>query len=186
MGKSVLVTPLYVSVAWTLMISYQLFTQTAVETITTYVSAASPSIGTWLAIRADTLIFIYAFAWVFVLSSVIPSAILGKERSVLVQFLVCLTLTFVAFVVQDTLLIFGGRPIDQVSSLASLFYNPSLATVYLLMPYLFMLFLDIRSRKKHRKHKALPVENTEDRETMEIQENKANQESQENKNTLDA
>ncbi len=167
MGKSAVVTPLYVSVAWTLMVSYQLFTQTAVEAITTNVSLASPSLGTWLALRADTIVFIYAFAWVFVLSSVIPSVILGRERSVLIQFIVCLALTFIAFLVQDTILIYGGRPIDQLSSLTPLFNNPLIAGMYLMMPYLLMLFLDIRSRKKRQKDEASIIEDTEDTKTPE-------------------
>jgi hypothetical protein len=103
----------------------------------------------------DMLVFIYAFAWVFVLSSVIPSVLLGKERSVLIQFFVCLTLTFVAFTVQDALTTYGGRPIEQWFSLAVLFYNPFLAVIYLLMPYLLMLMVDIRSRRKRKKDEKL-------------------------------
>jgi hypothetical protein len=33
--KAALVTPVYLSVAWVLMVSYQIFTQTAVETVVT-------------------------------------------------------------------------------------------------------------------------------------------------------
>lgn len=151
LGKAAIVAPLYISVAWTLMVSYQLFTQTAVTTAITYLNMFWPSMGGWLASRMDMLVFIYAFAWVFVLSSVIPSVILGKERSVLIQFFVCLTLTFVAFLVQDALFTYGGRPVDQFFNLTVLFHNPFLAVIYLIMPYLFMLMLDIRSRKKRRK-----------------------------------
>jgi hypothetical protein len=81
------------------------------------------------------MVFIYAFAWVFVLSSAIPSVILGKERSVLVQFFVCLTLTLIAFLVLDALTAYGGRLIDQLLSLAVVFDNPFLAIFYLLIPY---------------------------------------------------
>jgi hypothetical protein len=73
MGKDVL-APLYISVAWTLMISYQLFTQTAVVTVVTSISTFWPSaISAWLYARVETIVFIHAFAWIFVLSSVIPS-----------------------------------------------------------------------------------------------------------------
>lgn len=155
LGKAALATPLYISVAWTLMVSYQFFTQAAVTTVITYLSMAWPSLGSWLATRMDMLIFIYAFAWVFVLSSAIPSIILGKERSALIQFFVCLTLTFLAFIIQDALFTYGGRPMEQLFSLTALFYNPFLAVIYLLMPYLLMLMIDIRSRRKGKKDKDL-------------------------------
>jgi hypothetical protein len=137
------------------MVSYQLFTQTAVVTFTSYASLLWPSLGAWLSSRMDIIVFIYAFAWIFVLSSVIPSVILGKERSVLIQFFVCLTLAFVAFAIQDALTNYGGGLSDQLFSLAKVFDNPVLATGYLLMPYLLMLILDIRSRRRQKKKKEL-------------------------------
>ncbi|MEM2915060.1 MAG: hypothetical protein QXH91_06660 [Candidatus Bathyarchaeia archaeon] len=152
MGKAALTTPLYISVAWILMISYQLFTQIAVTTVVENITLFHPSFGTWLASRIDMIVFIYAFAWVFVLSSVIPSAILGKERSVLVQFFVILTLTFLAFVIRDALTVmFNCETIDQIFSLGVLFHDLLLAAGYLSMPYLLMLILDVRSRTKRGK-----------------------------------
>jgi len=155
LGKAALVTPLYISVAWTLMVSYQLFTQIAVTTVTTHMDMLWPSVGAWLLSRMDMIVFIHAFAWVFLLSSAIPSVILGKGRSVLVQFFVCLTLTFSAFVVQDILIAYGGRSIGQIFSLAVLFHNPFLAIGYLSLPYLLMLGLDIHSRRKQKKKEKL-------------------------------
>jgi uncharacterized membrane protein len=155
LGKTAIAAPLYVSVAWTLMVSYQFFTQTAVATVITNINMVWPSLGGWLTSRMDMLVFIYAFAWVFVLSSVIPSVLLGKERSVLIQFFVCLTLTFIAFAVQDALTTYGGRSIEQWFSLAVLFYNPFLAVIYLLTPYFLMLTIDIRSRRKRKKEEEL-------------------------------
>lgn len=148
MGRAALATPAYISIAWTLMISYQLFTQTAVSAVTAYIGILSPAIGTWLATHIDTIVFIYAFAWVFVLSSVIPSILLGKGRSVLIQFLVCLALTLIALTLQDQLTSYATQPIAGVSSLTSLLQNPILATGYLFVPYIFMITLDIRARKK--------------------------------------
>lgn len=153
LGKAALITPLYISVAWTLMVSYQLFTQTAVTTVTDYIETFWPLVGKWLTSRMDMLAFIHAFAWVFLLSSAIPSVILGKEKGVLAQFFVCLTLTFSAFVVQDVITIYGGRSIGQMFSLAVLFHNPFLAIGYLSMPYLLMLGFDIHSRRKQKKKK---------------------------------
>ena len=145
-----MVTPLYVSVSWTLIASYQLFTQTAVTTIIPYIGLIWPSLEAWLSSRIDMIVFVYAFAWVFVLSSVIPSKMLGKERSVMVQFIVCLAITFTAFIAQDLLLFFGGKSIDQLFGLNIWFHNPFLATVYLLLPYLLMLTFDVRSRRNHK------------------------------------
>jgi hypothetical protein len=151
LGKAAVVTPLYVSVAWTLMVSYQLLTQTAVTTVTTYVDTFWPSVGAWLVSRMDMLVFIHAFAWVFLLSSAIPAVILGKGRGVLVQFFVCLTLTFSAFIVQDIITTYENRSIGQIFNLAVLFHNPFLALGYLSLPYLLMVGFDINSRRKQKK-----------------------------------
>jgi hypothetical protein len=136
-----LLAPAYVSVAWTLMVSYQLFTERAVETVVGQITIFLPSAGGWLASRVDTLVFIYAFAWIFLLSSAIPSVILGKQRSILVQFFVCLILAFTALALQDAL----G---EHISGFATLFGNPLIAYVYLLVPFVLMLSIDIRSRTR--------------------------------------
>ena len=103
----------------------------------------------------DMIVFIDAFAWVFVLSSAIPSVILGKERSVLVQFFVCLALTFLAFMVLDVISNYGQGPMDQLLSFAVLFSNPLFTGLYLSMPYVLMLVLDMHSRKSRKKKEEL-------------------------------
>ncbi|MEM3626578.1 MAG: hypothetical protein QXZ25_00955 [Candidatus Bathyarchaeia archaeon] len=155
MGKTALAAPLYISIAWILMISYQLFTQTAVTTLISYVRIFLPQVGAWLSSKADMIVFIYSFAWIFVLSSVIPSTILGRERSVLIQFFMCLTLTLVAFAVQNALSIYGGEFAEHLSRLAMVFNNPFLAVGYLLIPYLVMLMLDMGSRREAKQEKEL-------------------------------
>ena len=147
LGKALFITPLYLSVAWTLMISYQLFTETAVTSLVTQINTVIPSIGFWLTSRVDLVVVFYSFAWVFVLSSVIPSLLLGKERGVLVQFFVCLTLTFLAFVLLDILELYAGTSLAQLLSFAFVFSNPILATLYLALPYIVMIGLDVRSRR---------------------------------------
>ncbi|MEM3699281.1 MAG: hypothetical protein QXL57_00200 [Candidatus Bathyarchaeia archaeon] len=150
MGKTALITPLYISVAWTLLVSYQLFTQTAVSTVVSYITMVLPEIGWWMSYRIDMLVFVHAFAWIFLLSSAIPSVLLGKQRSVLIQFAVCLTLTFLAFIIQDLLKVYEIEPISQLLGLCFLFQNPIFATLYLSTPYVFMLLLDIGLRKRRR------------------------------------
>ena len=153
LGKAVFATPLYLSVAWTLMISYQLFTETAVTTLVTQINTLIPSVGFWLSSRVDMVVFVYAFAWVFILSSVIPSLLLGKERGVLVQFFVCLTLTFLAFVLLDILELYAGTSLAQLLSFAFIFSNPILASLYLALPYIVMIGLDVRSRRRNKAKK---------------------------------
>jgi hypothetical protein len=151
LGKAAILTPLYISVAWILVTSYQFFTQTTVTTITNYIQPYLPTIGTWMASNLDIIIFIHSFAWIFLLSSAIPSIILGKNRGVLAQFSVCLTLTFLAFVIQDILTGFSNGALDQILGLAPLFRNPLLAAIYLSVPYLLMIGFDIRCRQKQNK-----------------------------------
>jgi len=136
------------------MISYQLFTETAVTTLVTQMDTFLPSIGIWLASRVDMVVFVYAFAWTFVLSSVIPALILGKERGVLVQFFVCLTLTFLTFVLLDVLQNYAGTSLAQLLSFAFVFSNPIIAGLYLAMPYIVMIGLDVRARRKNKAKKA--------------------------------
>ncbi len=142
------------------MTSYQLFTEATVTTVTIYIGTYLPPIGAWLASRLDMIVFIHSFAWIFLLSSVIPSLLLGKERGVLVQFGLCLTLAVLAFVIQDAVATgLGNGALDQILGLAPLFRNPLLAAVYLLIPYLLMLGFDIRGKRK--KQKWLKVEKLE-------------------------
>jgi hypothetical protein len=160
LGKATILTPLYISIAWTLMTSYQLFTETTITTITMSIGTYLPTIGAWMASRLDMIVFIHSFAWIFLLSSVIPSLLLGKQRGVLIQFGLCLTLAFLAFVVQDAVTTgLGNGALDQILGLAPLFRNPLLAAVYLLLPYLLMVWFDIRGKRK--KHEWMKVEKVE-------------------------
>ncbi len=160
MGKAAILAPMYISVAWTLMVTYQFFTETAVSTIAIHISSMLPQLGVWISSRIDMVVFVHAFAWVFLLSSAIPSIILGKGRSVLVQFTVCLTVTFFAFVIQDILLTYGGGVLNQILSLTGLFQNPLLAVGYLSLPYLLMLGIDMRSRRKQKRRERLETATT--------------------------
>lgn len=140
LGKTAFAAPLYISIAWSLIISYQLFTQTAVNSIVTFLAGVLPSIGELLISNVHIIVFIHAFAWIFVLSSVIPSIILGK-RSILLQFLLVLTITLVAMFFENILA-------QQMQNLFVWFQNQLIAGIYLSAPYLFMLYLDLHSRKR--------------------------------------
>ena len=148
MGKATLLTPVYMSVAWTLMTTYQLFTEITVNTITGFIQTVVPVVGEWMTARIDLIVFIHSFAWIFLLSSCIPGVLLGKKRGVLVQFGVCLTLAVLANVVQGAVADASGGPLDQILGLAPLFGNPLLATVYLSLPYAMMAWFDVRGKRK--------------------------------------
>ena len=125
------------------MISYQLFTQSAVSAVVELIKSPFPQVASWMNSRMDLIVFVYAFAWIFVLTSVIPTAILGRERSVIVQFIVVLTLTALAFFVQDALLIFLGESLEKIFELAWVLQNPFIASLYLLTSHLLVLVLDM-------------------------------------------
>lgn len=157
MAKAVWVAPLYLSVAWTLMITYQIFTQTAVSTLVTNVNTIVPSVGLWLTSRIDLVVFVYGFAWVFILSSAIPGIILGKERGVLAQFFLCLTLTFLAVVMVDILESYAELSMSQLLGFSYFFNNLVVASLYLIIPYVLMVALDIRSRTLNKQKQNLEL-----------------------------
>jgi hypothetical protein len=156
MGKTAL-APVYISIAWVLIISYQMLTQTAVETVIAAIGMLWPSgVSMWLTSRMQTIVFIHAFAWIFLLSSVIPSKVLGEERSVLALFFFCLTLSIVPIWIKDTLPLVTENPIaNQVLSLAGLFEFPLFAALFLALPYLLMLWIDLRARRESRRIKEM-------------------------------
>jgi hypothetical protein len=151
LGRATILTPLYLSVAWTLMTTYQFFTAATVESVTASINMYLPIVGNWMATRLDMIVFIHSFAWIFLLSSVIPALLLGKERGVLVQFGLCLTLALLTYIVQDVVTGLSSRALDQILGLAPLFQNPVLAAAYLSLPYILMVGFDIRSRRKKEK-----------------------------------
>ena len=122
--KAGLIAPAYLSVSWVLTVSYQLFTDTAVKTLATYIGFWWPNAGVWINSNIETLVFIYAFTWIFVLSSVIPSVILGKERGVLKQYSLVLTLSMIAFFMPDILQTSGGIQINQIFGASAILQNP--------------------------------------------------------------
>jgi hypothetical protein len=148
MSKSAL-APIYLSIIWTMIMSYQLFTNAAVTTVVTTINGIWPSdLSVWLLTRAETIIFIYSFAWIFLLSSAIPSVILGKKRSISIQFLFCLALSLGSIWIKDLFPLVTGIPIvDQIYSLVSLLTNPMIAGIFLLIPFVSMISLDLHSRR---------------------------------------
>jgi len=146
--RAALLAPTYLAVSWVLTVSYQLFTDTAVKSVATNINLFWPTVSSWLNSNIQTVVFVYAFTWIFVLSSVIPSAILGKQRSTIIQYAVVLTLTLIAFFMADILQAVAGIRIEQILGAATLLQNPIVAGFYLSVPFLLMIGLDVSSKKK--------------------------------------
>ena len=60
MGKAVVITPIYLSFAWALMITYQLYTEIAVKTVMGEIMVLWPQLGNVLRTSVD-LLGLYAF-----------------------------------------------------------------------------------------------------------------------------
>lgn len=133
------------------MTSYQLFTKITVDTVTIFIGNYVPLIGAWMASRLDLIVFIHSFAWIFLLSSFIPSVLLGKQRGVLVQFTLCLTLAILANLIQGAVADISNGPLDQIFGLGSLLRNPLLAASYMSLPYLLMVWFDIHGKRQKEK-----------------------------------
>lgn len=145
-----MLAPTYLSVSWVLTVSYQLFTDTAVKSIAAFANMSFPTAGAWLNANLQAIGFVIAFTWIFVLSSVIPSVILGKQRSVIIQYAVVLILTLISFFMGDILRVAAGIQIETLFTAANLLRNPFVAGLYLSMPYLFMFVLDVRARRQQK------------------------------------
>ncbi|MEM3040934.1 MAG: hypothetical protein QXG97_02755, partial [Nitrososphaerota archaeon] len=119
LGKLSLLTPVYLSVAWVATASYQLFTATAVRTVVAYLCELLPSLRLLLLREESTIVFIHGFAWIFLVSSIIPSILLGSRRSVLLQFTVCLLLTLTPTLFRDWIEVY----LAQIFAMNLLFNN---------------------------------------------------------------
>jgi hypothetical protein len=154
MVNAALTTPLYISSIWVLLITYQMFTSVAVVSVVQFMGPFFPSIQEFLMPRIDRIEFVYSFAWIWVMTSLIPSLIL-KRKSALVQFVVVLILTFLAVEFQSVLLFaFGSEFVEQIFGVAAWLGNPWLATLYLLSPFLVILSVDFYGRRKKKLEKS--------------------------------
>jgi hypothetical protein len=165
MVRAALTTPLYISSIWISLITYQMFTSVAVISVVRSIDPFFPSIHEFLMPRIDRIEFIYSFAWIWVMTSLIPSLIL-KRKSALLQFAVVLVLTFLALEFGSILsLAFGRDLVEQIFEVAAWLGNPWLATLYLLSPFLIILSVDFYERRKEKlKEKPQPVTQTPESE----------------------
>ena len=146
MAKSIALKAVYLVLAWVLMVSYQIFTQTALTTVTSFLGGSLPVLASWINSKADLTIFICSFAWMFVLSSLISIFMFGKERRLTIQFLVSLALTLTGSALLGLLHVVGldlSNPSVLSQPFTLLFGNVFFAFFYLALPFIFMVAVDL-------------------------------------------
>ena len=137
---------IYLILAWVLMVSYQVFTQTALTTLTFSLNDSIPTLATLINSKADMTIFICSFAWMFVLSSLISVLMFGRERRLTIQFLVSLALTLAGSALLGLLHLVGlnlSNPNVLSQPFTLLFSNVFFAFFYLALPFIFMVAVDL-------------------------------------------
>ncbi len=145
MVKTSIITPFYVSTSWVLVITHEIFTKAAMITLLDRSQLSFLQSVTKFGSSIDILVFVYSFAWIFLLSSIIPSVILGKERGVFIQFLVILGITFTSAYIENIIGDINIFNIDKLYELTKLLGNPLYASFYLLMPFLLMIIIDLNT-----------------------------------------
>ena len=151
MARKLKVTIAILALAYFLMLSYQIFTQTAVKSLVTSMGVVNPFLASLLNSRMDLAVFICSFAWTFVLSSIITSLIFGRERRLSIQFFISLALTIVSGALID---LFKGVGLDisnphlMIPSFYPQIFNPAVSFIFLALPFIFMITIDLHLIKK--------------------------------------
>lgn len=153
--RPIYLTAAYLIVAWALMVSYQIFTQTAVTNVATALTGPAPIVADWLNSSSTSAIvtFVCGFAWMFVLSAIAQSLMFGKERRLSIQFLVSLALTAAGSVMLELLKAANVNLADPnvlSGPFTAVFGNAAFATFYLTLPFIFMLVMDWRYMQKRK------------------------------------
>jgi len=151
--RPIYLTAAYLIIAWALMVSYQIFTQRAVESVALGLKEPVPLIANWLYSSPEVTTFICGFAWMFVLSALAQSLMFGRERRLSIQFLVSLALTAAGSAVLELLRNIGINFADPAvisGPFTAILENSVFAFFYLALPFIFMLVMDWRYMQKHR------------------------------------
>jgi hypothetical protein len=146
MARSFALKALYLVLAWVLMVSYQIFTQSALKTIAFYMDGIIPPVSSLLNSNSATAIFICSFAWMFVLSALVSIIMFGRERRLTIQFMVSLALTLTGSALLGLLNLSGldfSNPNILSQPFNLLFGNVYFAFFYLALPFVFMVLVDL-------------------------------------------
>ena len=149
LARGIWITATFLLAAWLLMLSYQIFTKTALTTIAASLSKPASSLASALSGNIGVAVFICSFAWMFVLSSVISNLIFGKQRRIFIQFLISLALTLTASALFDAFK-WAGWDLSNPKTLlsnryAQAFGNGWFCALYLSVPFVFMIALDVHA-----------------------------------------
>jgi hypothetical protein len=151
--RPIYLTAAYLIIAWALMVSYQIFTQTAVASVAAGLNGSAPLVANWLNSSSAVTTFVCGFAWMFVLSAIAQSLMFGRERRLSIQFIVSLALTAAGSAVL-ALLGEAGVDLSNPSVLSgpftAVFGNAVFAFFYLALPFIFMLVMDWRYMQKRK------------------------------------
>ena len=155
MSRRALTTCIILTIAWLLMLSYQIFTETALTALAASLHRTSSFIASAITANINLFTFICSFAWMFVLSSIISNLIFGKQRRFSIQFLISLFLTLAATAIIGTFKTFGidlSNPNTLLQNpLARVFNNSLFAFFYLSLPFIFMIALDLHALTRQHK-----------------------------------
>jgi hypothetical protein len=152
LARKIATTIAYLALAYLLMFSYQIFTQTALSSVTASISSFSPFLASILINRTNTAIFIFSFAWTFVLSTIIYRLTFGGINRLFIRFLISLGLTVASTAIINQFNLYGidvtNPNLITPSLCAQLFSNPAFAFIYLALPFIFMIVIDLNLTKK--------------------------------------
>jgi hypothetical protein len=152
LARKITTTIAYLALAYFLMLSYQIFTQTAVSSIATSLNIFAPFLSSVLSNQASLAVFICSFAWTFVLSSIIATLTFGQEKRLSIRFLISLGLTVASTAIINQFKLYGidvtNPHIVTPSFCAQAFNNPAFAFLYLALPFIFMITIDLHITKK--------------------------------------
>lgn len=156
MVRGIVVTSVFLGVAWLLMLTYQIFTKTALTTMAFTLQGSTPFLSSSLNSNIAVAAFVCSFAWMFVLSSVISGLIFGKQKRIFIQFLIGLALTVTASAIFDGFKTIGldlSNPNTLLSNpYARVFSNAIFSFLFLCLPFIFMIIVDLRSiMNQHKK-----------------------------------
>ena len=146
LARPLVVKAVYLVLAWVLMVSYQIFIQTALTTVTFSLGGTIPALALFINSKADLTIFICSFAWMFVLSSLISILMFGRERRLTIQFSVSLVLTITGSALLGFLHLVGldlSNPSVLSQPFTLFFTNVFFAFFYLALPFIFMVAVDL-------------------------------------------
>lgn len=146
MARPIHLKVIYLTLAWALMVSYQIFTQSALTTLASSLKGPVPSLATLISSNLSLAAFICSFAWMFVLSALVSIIMFGRERRLTMQFMVSLCLTLAGSALLGLVQLAGvdlSNPNVLSQPFTLLFGNVFFAVFYLALPFIFMVAVDL-------------------------------------------